>query len=181
MRSFKIAFCGVMTGLSLAFMLLTGVIPIGAYVLPAFAGLVIAAVYIEAGSKWAILSYASTSVLSVFLAGDKEAVILFILFFGYYPMVNIKSAQIPYKIVRSALKLVIFNTSVVLSYLLVEWLLGIPDDALVIFGVSLPMVLLLVGNIVFLLYDYSIDGIIPMYKKHFRPIMHKVIKPFDGR
>ena len=72
--TFRVAFCGIIAALALVLMLLTSLVPIGTYAFPCFAGIFIAAVVIEYGWKWGLGVYAVVSVLSLFLAGDKEAV-----------------------------------------------------------------------------------------------------------
>lgn len=69
-------------------MFLTGLIPIGTYALPAIAGVLLIVAVIEIGAKWAWMIYAAVAVLSLLFAADKEAALLFVLFFGYYPVLK---------------------------------------------------------------------------------------------
>ena len=86
--TFRVAFCGIIAALGLVLMLLTSLVPVGTYAFPCFAGIFIAAVVIEYGWKWGLGVYAVVAVLSLFLAGDKEAVLYFIALFGYYPILK---------------------------------------------------------------------------------------------
>ena len=87
-KSIRVAFCGIITALCTVLMFLTGLISIGTYALPAFAGILLIVVVIEMGTGWAWPVYIAVSVLSVLLSGDKEAALLFVLFFGYYPILK---------------------------------------------------------------------------------------------
>ncbi len=87
-RTIRLAFCGVITALCTVTMFLTGLISIGTYALPAFAGILLIVVVVELGVGWAWPVYLASSVLSLLLAGDKEAAMLFVVFFGYYPILK---------------------------------------------------------------------------------------------
>ena len=82
----RIAVCGIIAALSLVFMMMTSLVPIGTYALPCLAGILISCIVVEYGYGWAIGVFCVTAVLSTLLAGDKEAVIYFIALFGYYPI-----------------------------------------------------------------------------------------------
>mgnify|MGYP006866316485 FL=1 len=84
----RIAVCGIIAALSLVFMMMTSLVPIGTYALPCLAGILISCIVVEYGYGWAIGVFCVTAVLSTLLAGDKEAVIYFIALFGYYPILK---------------------------------------------------------------------------------------------
>ena len=86
--TFKIALCAIIAALAVMLMLITSLIPVGTYALPCFAGALLIAIVIEYGAKWALGVYAVVSVLSFFVAGDKEAVLYFAMLFGYYPVLK---------------------------------------------------------------------------------------------
>ncbi|MGN1130191.1 MAG: hypothetical protein ACI4Q8_02475, partial [Ruminococcus sp.] len=85
-NTFKVALCGVISAFALVLMLLTGIIWGGTFAFPCFAGMLLTVVVIEFSPKWAYCVYGAVSLLSLILAGDKEAVVYFILFFGFYPI-----------------------------------------------------------------------------------------------
>ena len=78
-KTFRVAFCGVMAGAMAALMLVGTLIPLSTYIAPMLAGALAAPVVWElgAGSGW--LLYAAVSLLSLFLATDKEAALLYVL------------------------------------------------------------------------------------------------------
>ena len=125
--TFRIAVCAIIAALGVVLMMITSIVPVGTYALPCFAGILVIAVVIEYGVKWSIGVFAVISVLSVFLAGDKEAVLYFIAFFGYYPIIkNVFESKIKNKFLLFFLKLAVFNAAAVASFLIGTFLLSIP-------------------------------------------------------
>ena len=76
---------GIASALCLLLMMLT-IIPIATYTMPALAGMVLIVVVIENGYSTAWMVYAAVGFLSLFICPDKEAAMLFVGFFGYYPI-----------------------------------------------------------------------------------------------
>ena len=162
--TFRIAFCGIVSALGLALMLLTSLVPVGTYAFPCFAGIFIAAVVIEYSWKWGLGVYAVVSALSLFLAGDKEAVIYFIALFGYYPVLKaVFEKHIKNKFVRCILKFAVFNIATVASFFAATFLLSISPDEYTLFGVYMPLAFLAFGNIFFLIYDYAVTVFVGQY------------------
>ncbi len=175
--TFRIAFCGVSAALGVVLMMITSLIPVGTYALPCFAGIILLAVLIEYGAKWAAGVFLTVSALSGFLAGDKEAVLFYIVFFGYYPIVKCKiESRIKSKIVQYILKFSVFNIAAVASFYIGMWLLSIPKEDYTIFGVCVPWVFLIVGNIFFALYDYAVTVFVNVYVRNLRNKLFGKIK-----
>ena len=66
----RIAVCGIIAALSLVFMMMTSLVPIGTYALPCLAGILISCIVVEYGYGWAIGVFCVTAVLSTLLAGE---------------------------------------------------------------------------------------------------------------
>ena len=111
---FRIAFCSVIAALETVFMMVAGLFRFGTYALPCFAGILTVAIVIEYGCKWAFGVYAVAAALSFFLSGDKEAVVMFIALFGYYPILkNILERAVANGILRWVIKYAVFNAAAV--------------------------------------------------------------------
>lgn len=164
---------GMIAALSIVCMFLTGLIPFATYALPAIAGVLLVAVVIELGKRWAWLVYIAVSLLSLFLAPDAEAKVLFILFFGYYPILKASFESLRPKWLSVVLKFAVFNVAVVLSYLIALRFLGIPAEDFELFGYNIPLVLLVLGNLVFLLYDYAVGCVAAAYVRRLQPVLHR--------
>ena len=100
-KSGQVALGGIATGMCIALMFATGMIPFSYYALPALAGLVLIAVREENGLSTALIVFAAVSLLSVFVVPIKEAALLFIAFFGYYPILQETFAKIRPKVLES--------------------------------------------------------------------------------
>ena len=87
-KSKQIAAGGIASSLCLLLMFLTGVFPFATYALPAMAGTLLVVVVLELNRATAVMVYVSVSLLSLFIAPDKEAALVFIFFFGYYPILK---------------------------------------------------------------------------------------------
>ena len=172
-RTFYITFSGIVAALGTAVMLLAGIIPTATYALPALAGVFAIAVVIELNIGWAFAVYAVTGAISAFAVADKEAALLYILFFGYYPIMKAIFERIKNKIVQFVLKFALFNAAAVGAYYLAMWLLKLPEDAFVIFGVRLPWVLLILANAVFIIYDFGLSGLVVLYVKRLHPLFSR--------
>lgn len=175
-NSGKIALCGVVTALSFMCMMLTGVITIGTYALPALAGLFLIIPSIEISLKWSSYVYFAVSILSIFIAVDKEAAVMFLLLFGYYPILKLKIDMFRNRLIQYILKILISSLSMVLSFIISIKVLGIPVESFEIFGVNIPWILLVLGNIIFLIYDYAINDIFKLYKNKFHKQIRKIFR-----
>ncbi|MDD5952877.1 MAG: hypothetical protein PUC32_04410 [Oscillospiraceae bacterium] len=169
-RTVQIAFCGITAALSTVIMLIAGVVPTASYALPALAGVMAVAVVVEFNVGWAFGVFAVTAGLSLLLVPDKKAVLLYLFFFGYYPILKALIERIKIKIVAYLVKFAIFNAAVIGAYFVALWLLALPADAFVLFGVSIPWVLLIVANAIFAIYDFALSGLVVLYYKRLHPI-----------
>lgn len=162
--TFRVAFCGIIAALGLVLMLLTSLVPVGTYAFPCFAGIFIAAVVIEYGWKWGLGVYAVVTVLSLFLAGDKEAVLYFIALFGYYPILKaVFEKHIKNKIILYVLKFAVFNIAAIASFFAAAFLLSISPEEYTLFGVYMPLAFLAFGNVFFLIYDFAVTVFVGQY------------------
>lgn len=175
-NSMKLAFCGVMAALSTVLLFLTGVAPMATLALPAIAGCLLIPVVVEAGLSWAVGVYGVCSVLSFLLAPDREAFLFYLLFFGHYPALFAVLGRIKNRVLRYLAKLLVFNAAVALEVLLSIYVLGIPLETLSILGPIGPVVLLVLGNGVFVVYDLALEGLIVQYLHRLHPRLGKILK-----
>ncbi|MCH5299371.1 MAG: hypothetical protein J1E96_06375 [Ruminococcus sp.] len=161
--SFRVAFCGLVSALALVLMLCTGLIPVGTYAFPIFSGMLLVAVVIEFGEKWAVAAFAAVSILSLFLAGDKEAVAYFIAFFGFYPIAKSGIERLRSRAVQYILKYALFTVCIVAAFTVCKFVLAIPDEEFTVFGVYVPWVFLLVAEVFFLVYDKCVTVMVTRY------------------
>lgn len=162
-----------MGALSLVFMLLT-IIPVGTYALPAVSGAVLIPVVVEAGVGTGWMVFGAVALLSLFITPDKEALVLFVLFFGYYPTLKATLEKLHRHWLEWLLKLLLFNVSMVVSYALVQFVFHISLDEFVVNGVNLAFVFLLLGNVVFVIYDVALTAVVASYMRVLHPKLARI-------
>ena len=174
--SFRVAFCGLVTALSLVLMISTSIIPVATYAFPCFAGIMLVAVVIEFGERWALAAYAAVSLLSLFLAGDKEAVVYFIAFLGFYPILKSYIERLSSKVLQMVIKYSVFTFCMIGAFLVCKFLLAIPDEEFNVFGVYVPWLFLIAGEIVFFFYDKCVTILVYRYVTSLRNKIFKNTK-----
>ena len=139
------------------------------YALPAIAAMLILFCVIEIDRKWAFGVFAVTALISMLFVPNKEAAVLYTCFFGYYPIVkSIVESKLPI-VLEYIVKLAVFNGAVVVAYMIVINVLGMPIDELLDMGenaflnkYALP-IMLLTGNVAFLVLDKAMTRMATVY------------------
>lgn len=168
----KLTVSGLMTALTVVILILSNIITIGTYVIPAIAGGFLLILSYAVGKPYAWLSFIVVSVIGFLFCTDKEVILCFILFFGYYPLLKESVEKLPVKILVYIVKLGIFNGAAVCVWFLSVYLFAIPQD-FELFGVNLPVLFLICLNIMFLLYDYNLTL---FYRRDFLKIKSLISK-----
>lgn len=171
----RITFCGALCALALVILLAT-VFPFVTYALAALAGIVLVPATLELGWRYGVISYAITAVLAALMTPDMEAKMLFILFLGYYPSVRIRLSLMFNRVLSWVLKETIFNVAIVSGYCIMLWGIGLPEDALTIAGIHLPIVFWIVANAVFVIYDIALDRVTALYRVRLHPLVQSMFK-----
>ena len=84
-QSAKTAMGGMITALSVIILMPTA-LDLFVYALPAMAGMLTMFAVIELGKKWSFGVFTAVSLISVLLVPNKEAAVMYLAFFGYYPI-----------------------------------------------------------------------------------------------
>lgn len=175
-KTSKVALCGMIAALSLVTLFLTGLVPMATVALPAAAGCFLIAVVAETSVRYGIAVYAVVSVLAVFLTPDREAMLLYIIFFGYYPALYGVLCRIRNRVLCWTAKLLVFNGAMIAEGLLAVFILMLPMEEMMPFGwVTIPLFLILL-NVFFVLYDKSMNGLIVLYIRRLRPAIRKFLR-----
>ncbi len=160
----KTAVCGVISALSAALMMFEGLFQMASIAIPAIAGCLLIPIVAEAGPGWALGSYGATALLCMFLAPDREAALIYLLFFGYYPVLFAWLSRIKSPLLCWAAKLGIFNLAAVLEAALTVYVLGIPWEDIPFLPMPWSIIVLaILANVVFVLYDKTLQGLIREY------------------
>ncbi|MEY8311202.1 hypothetical protein AALA61_04270 [Oscillospiraceae bacterium 42-9] len=166
-NSMKVALCGVVAALTVVLMLFEGLVSVASVAIPAVAGCLLIPIVAEAGLGHAFGAYGAAAVLVLLLAPDREAALIYVLFFGYYPALFAVVSKIKSRILLWGAKLLIFNAAAIAEGLLAIYVLGIPFEDFPLLGGWGPVVLLALANLVFVLYDYVLAGLIGQYYRRF--------------
>lgn len=156
----QVALGGILAALAMVIMCLVGLIPVATFICPMFCVLICAIVYRNCGKRIGYAWYGTVSFMSLFLAPDKEAALLF-LFLGYYPMLKVCFDKSKLKL-GFLYKLIFFNCVILFLYLLVLKILGLTEllEEYWHAGLLLGFVTVILGNIAFLLMDFVLKRIL---------------------
>lgn len=169
-----IAYSGVATALSVVMLFLGSIFWVLGYTMPLVASLVMIILLDSISQKSALLTFISTSIISFILLNDKECVLLYILFFGYYPLIRDKINDIKSKFLSYLLKFITFNAAMVLTQVLCVYVFGIPfDDMLGKWGIVLFVLCL---NLVFVVFDKLYTLLLRLYRIKLKKKVEKYIK-----
>ncbi len=148
-------------------MLIGGYLPTATFFAPVLAGLCFIPLATELGVRTALLAYLVVSILSAFFVFpvDPEAAFFFILFMGYYPIIYPFFAKFKNIILRYLLKLLLFNAAIVSGYLLLLYVFISPAllEEFTAEAAWMWALLLLLGNVLFFIYDLLIDKVKIIY------------------
>ncbi len=177
-RSYCIALCGILSAICIVLMFCTGLIPIGIYLLPAVAGLIVWLVFAEINRKWALMCYGSVALLSFLLTPDIEAKLLFAGFFGYYPIIRDLLTRIKPKVLSFLARFVVFNVPVIAIYALLLNVLGMGKllEDFAGFGEFAVLAFWAIGAFTFICYDICLEQLTYVYEKVLKKKIHKITK-----
>ncbi len=170
----KITLCGMMASLAIVVML-TSYFPYLTYAIPAVAGLFIMVPLIECGVSWSLGTYIASAAI-VFITGETEAKLLYVLFLGYYPILKSLIERMKKQAVEWALKLVCFNAAAVAFYYVSSMLFAVSFDDFGDFGKYGAYIFLAMCNIVFVLYDIGVSRVASYYMISLHNKVKRIIK-----
>ena len=144
------ATCGMTAALSVVIMLVGGVLGLGMYVSPMIAGVCLLPIGRQFGRKYHALMWLAVSLLCFILVPNAEENLMYFALFGVYPLLRpMLQRMAPLR--RWVCKLLYFNTVVVAVEALVILVL-VPE----VMPGWMTALLLILGNITFILYDFVI-------------------------
>jgi len=162
-----ITLTAMFSALSVIYLYFAALWPTGRFGFVAFSSLFAAAAVCDGGVLPGLYVYVITSALGFLLIPDKSAPLLYVLFFGFYPVVKSLIERLKSSPGQWILKLLVFNLSLtVIWFFLRATIFDFGDNApaawLIYFGC----------NIVFLIFDYGYSKLIGFYigniSKHLR-------------
>lgn len=156
LRTRRIAVCSLLAALSIVFMMVGAITDILDLTMMMLASFCIVFAVVEIGEKWAWLVYGVSAVLSLLFLPSKSAALLYLLG-GAYPI--FKAWFEKYRsVIAWILKLSLFNTLQLLFILLAQKLLGLSGA-----GYEFVLGEILLGNVVFVVYDLCLTVCVTVY------------------
>lgn len=158
----------MLAALQLVLLYLGAVMPSWKLAMAALAGIINTAVLIECGAARAIICYVAVCVLSIIILPQKLLAMLYIVFFGYYPLMKSAAERATSRVLEWIVKLVVFNFACIICWAALRYgfVTGIvlPDIAIVLLWLGL--------NAVFVIYDLGLSKLIAFYMQR----IHKKLK-----
>lgn len=154
----KITVAAMMTALAVVFLYLAAILPTGRYGLVAAASLFGVAAVIETGISGGVFVYLGASLLGLLLVPDKLDLMLFVLFFGYYPVLKSLAERLENIVLSWIIKLAVMNGALTVILLFFSSLIF--DYAAVFSSTALVYLFL---NVVFVIFDIGVSKVIAYY------------------
>ena len=175
-QSSKCAIGGIVSALALVLMISVAVIPFLTYALPAVAGVLTVFMVIETDKKWALGVYCTVAILAMILVPDKEVAVMYLAFFGYYPILKaVIESGLP-TVLGWVVKVASFVATMVAAYLLLINVMGGTVDEIEEYGMIAVPLLLGIGAVAFVMYDITLTRLIILYTVKFRKLFRRYFK-----
>lgn len=162
-----------MVALSAVFMLFS-YFPYLTYAIPAITGLFMVVLVIEINRKWAVTAYIAAAAI-IFMFSEPESKLLYICLFGYYPILKSIIEQTNKAFLEWFLKIITFNAAVILIYLLFSKLFGVSVDDFKFIGKYGAALFLILGNVIFVIYDIAVSRMVGIYMSLIHPKINKIL------
>ena len=173
----KIAIGGISASLSLIFLFLLSVFPSATLAAPAVASILTVFVVLELSKKWAFGVYSATAILALLIIPSKEAAILYLAFFGYYPILkSFLETKIHKKWIDIIIKTVFFVAVMIISYAVMMRFFGIEFDEIDEYGMKAVPVLSAIGAVAFVGYDYCLTLFVSEYLRRWQKVFKRLFK-----
>ena len=159
--TFRLTFCAMMCALGVVLLYVGSVVEVLDIAVAAMASLLTVLVVIEYGGAWPWVVFGVTGLLSLLLLPAKLPAMMYVLFFGYYPIVKEKlEAHCRRRTVQWIGKELVFNVS--LAVMLVLSRLFFSDDVAESM-IELVVIFVVMAEVAFVLFDIAMTRLISLY------------------
>jgi hypothetical protein len=154
----KITVPALMASLSIVFIYLASVFPTGQLGLIAVSSLFGIAAVIETGLISGILVYVASSILALIVVPNKLITLIYVMFFGYYPVLKSIAERVKNRVFEWVIKLLVFNGALTLMMFTIKSAI-IPQSL-----EKIPSAVIYIGaNVVFAVFDFGVSKLIAFY------------------
>lgn len=159
----KIAFGGILTALCIILVYIAAYLPTGKLGIYALSSVVIAVAVVELGIKSGTAVYAASAILIFLLTGSINALILFAIFFGSYPLIKYYIEKQRSAAAEMLMKFGSLNLLAILYLFIYSQLLGVSAVNISSFPLWTVIGAAVLAQAVFLVYDYILSRLIYYY------------------
>ena len=152
-KSKALAYSALGSSLDVVFLYIASIIPNGKLTAVCASSICVVLIACLFGWKWGSVCFIAASLLSLIILPTKATAILYASFFGYYPLFFLLTERMKNKLLRYALRLLLFNTVMIALYYLIRWVYQGSWGMLE----GYPILMLLMANVGFLIYDYALQ------------------------
>lgn len=152
----KIAFSAILAALAVVFLYVGALLDVLDLSAATAASFCVALVLCELGKKYALLTYAAAAVLSLLLLPNKLGAVYFLCFLGFYPIAKEKIEQKTSGLLAFVCKLALLNLCMLLAITAARFLFSLSAE-------WLDVLLLVLANGVFLVYDFALGVLLRAY------------------
>ena len=160
----RLTLTAMLAALCVILLYISAVLPTMRLAIVVIAGLLTAVAILETGMAAGVFLYAVSSILGLLVSPIRGNILVYILFFGYYPIVKGIMERVKLRPVEWVLKILLFNVALTAAVLM-YWK-GLLN------GIQLPDLAIyltyLAANAVFILYDIGFSRLIAWYLARFK-------------
>ncbi len=154
-----LTFTALLVALTVVLLYIASVLPTSRIGVTTIAGLLVASAVIEYGVGAGLSCFAVSAVLAAIIIPLKSVVLLYVLFFGCYPIIKSLIERMKNRAAEWALKLLVFNAALTVLYFLWRsgFLIGIEPN------MAAAAAFYAVCNVFFALYDIAFTRLAQFY------------------
>ena len=168
-RTKKVALCAMLCALGVVVLYLGCIIEVLDISMAVIASLFAVVAVIEYGGAAPFAVYGATGLLSAILLPSKLPAAMYILFFGFYPIVKEKIEKLRKRLLGWVLKELIFNVCLLALMFISRWLLLDPEGMFVF-----EVIFFVLANVTFVVYDIALTRLISLYLIRLRKKLWKI-------
>lgn len=169
-KTYRTALGGILVALAVTLLFLGSVFPFAEISGPALASVCVLLIREEMTAGAAFTVYAAVSALSLLLVPDKESVLLFVCFFGWFPILKHLTDRKMKYLPALAVKLLAFNLSIVGMYYIIlkVFVMQSVADEFADYSTVMYILIMILANITVAILDFAFTKVRFLYRNVWR-------------
>ena len=154
----KITLCALLSALGVVILYIGGLIEVLDISMAVIASFTCVVAVIELGGSAPWFVWGATSVLSLIIIPQKLSALMYLVFFGFYPIIKEKLERIKNIPLLWLIKVVIFNAAIFAVTAISKWFFMIEESIFVF-----EIIFFALANLTLILYDIAMTRVISFY------------------